>query len=142
MKRLYIFVIALNVMALTCIAGACGSSVGKAVPRTVEYTSTTDPVLAVVVDSVDFRSDLTRVYGRLVGRPHTSGRVDTASLLSGKSSWDATDIDGIDFKRYFQWEDDGEISVEIDFPAMKPLKTARLALMTARGKSVTTIKRK
>lgn len=142
MKRLYILMMAVSVMALSCVAGACGSSASVAAPRTVKYSSTTDPVLAVVVDSVDFRSDLTRVYGKLVGRPHTSGRVDAASLLSGKNSWAATDIDGVDFKRYFQWEEDGEIPVEIDFPAVKPLKTAQLVLTTVRGESVTTIKRK
>lgn len=125
-------VMAVSVMALTCVAAS----------RMVKYTSTTDPVLAVVVDSVDYRADLTRVYGKLVGRPHTSGRVDSASLLSGKSSLSATDIDGVDFKRYFQWEDDGEIPVEIDFPAVKPLKAAQLILTTPRGESVTTIKQK
>lgn len=131
-------------MALGCVAMACGSSSDVAAPvaRVVGYTSTTDPVLAMVVDSVEYRSDLTRVYGKLVGRPHTSGRVDAASLLSGKSTWQATDIDGIDFKRYFQWEEDGEIFVEIDFPAVKPFKTAQLTLSTTRGESVTTIKRK
>lgn len=132
MNRLYMLVMAVSVMALTCVAA----------PRTVKYTSTTDPVMAVVVDSVDYRSDLTRVYGKFVGRPHISGRVDAASLLSGKRSLSATDIDGVDFKRYFQWEDDGEIPVEIDFPAVKPLKAAQLILTTTRGESVTTIKRK
>ena len=125
-------VMAVSVMVLTCVAAS----------RTVKYTSTTDPVMAVVVDSVDYRSDLTRVYGKFVGRPHTSGRVDAASLLSGKRSLSATAIDGVDFKRYCQWEADGEIHDEIDFPAVKPLKTAQLVLVTSRGESVTTIKRK
>lgn len=142
MKRLYILVMAMSVMALTCLAGACGSTSGVSAPKSVKYSSTTDPVLAVVVDSVDYRTDLTRVYGKLVGRPHTSGRVDGATFLSGKISRSATDIDGVDFKRYFQWEDDGVIPVEIDFPPLKPVKTARLVLSTSRGESVTTIKRK
>lgn len=142
MKIRYILATTVCAMALSCMAGACGVSGGAVAPKTVKYTSTTDPVLAVMVDSVDYRADLTRVYGKLVGRPHTSGRVDSASLLSGKSSWNATDIDGVDFKRYFQWEDDGEIPVEIDFPAVKPLKAAKLVLVTTRGESVTSIKRK
>lgn len=142
MKRLYILVMAVSVMALTCLAGACGSASGAAAPKSVRYSSTTDPVLAVVVDSVDYRTDLTRVYGKLVGRPHTSGRVDGATFLSGKISRTATDIDGIDFNRYFQWEDDGVIPVEIDFPAISPVRTARLVLTTSRGESVTNIKRK
>ncbi len=130
MKRLSFLILAVVAVAVTLGA------------KVVKYSSATDPVLAVVVDSVDFRSDLTRVYGKIVGTPHTSGRVDAASLLSGKRSWQGTDIDGVDFKRYFQWEDDGQIPVEIDFPAMKPFKTAQLVLTTVRGESVTTVKRK
>lgn len=136
------FVVAVSAMAVTCLAAACGSAVGASAPECVKYSSTTDQVLSVVVDSVDYRSDLTRVYGRLIGRPHTSGRVDGAAFLSGKISHAATDIDGVDFQRYFQWEDDGVIPVEIDFPACKPVRTARLVLTTPRGESVTTIKRK
>ncbi len=65
--------------------------------------------LPLVVDRMAYRSDLTRLYGRLVGRPHTSCRVDAVSLTAGKRVYTATDIDGVDFKRWFQWEDDGEI---------------------------------
>ena len=128
MKRLSFLI-----SAIVAVAFAVGA-------KTVKTTSTTDPVLAVSVDSIDFRKDLTRVYGKLVGRPHTSNRVDAATLLAGKSSVTADDIDGVDFKRYFQWEDEGEIIVEIDFPAMKRFNAARLVLVTPRGESVTQIK--
>lgn len=128
MKRLSFLI-----SAIVAVAFAVGA-------KTVKTTSTTDPVLAVSVDSIDFRKDLTRVYGKLVGRPHTSNRVDAATLLAGKSSVNADDIDGVDFKRYFQWEDEGEIIVEIDFPAMKRFNAARLVLVTPRGESVTQIK--
>ncbi len=128
MKRIYFLII-----AFAAVAFAVGAKV-------VKTTSTTDPVLAVTVDSIDFRTDLTRVYGKLVGMPHTSNRVDEATLLSGKSSFKADDIDGVDFKRYFQWEDEGEILIEIDFPKMKRVNAAQLILVTPRGESVTSIK--
>lgn len=128
MKRFYFLII-----AFATVAFAVGAKV-------VKTTSTTDPVLAMTVDSIDFRTDLTRVYGKLVGRPHTSHRVDDATLLSGKSSFKADDIDGVDFKRYFQWEDEGEILIEIDFPKMKRFNAAQLILVTPRGESVTSVK--
>lgn len=128
MKRFYFLIIAIAAVVF---------AVGAKVVRT---TSTTDPVLTVTVDSIDFRTDLTRVYGKLVGRPHTSHRVDEATLLTGKTSFKADDIDGVDFKRYFQWEDEGEILIEIDFPKMKRFNAAQLILVTPRGESVTSVK--
>ena len=65
------------------------------------YASTPDATLAVVVDSIDFRNDLTRIYGKFTGTPHTSNRVDSAILKSGKQIYNGNDIDGVDFKRYF-----------------------------------------
>ena len=103
---------------------------------------TPSPVLTLSVDSIDYRPDLTRLYGKLIGRPHTSQRVDAATILSGKSILTATDIDGVDFKRYFQWEDDGSIPVEIDFPAVKQFGSATVELDTPRGKSITRVKKK
>lgn len=87
--------------------------------------------LMLRIDSIDYRKDLTRIYGTLVGRPHTSGRID-AVLLNGIH---CCDIDGVDFNRYFQWEDDGKIPVELDFPGMKYLKSATLQLQTPHGTS-------
>ena len=106
------------------------------------YVSTPDATLAIAVDSIDFRKDLTRVYGRLTGTPHTSSRVDSAVMKSAGRSYTGNDIDGIDFKRYFQWEDDGCILIEIDFPAMRQFKFARLHLSTPRGESITNLPRK
>lgn len=146
MKRLYFLAISLSVMAFSSVAASCGASKGvMSSPQSttvVRYTSTTDPVLSVVVDSVEYRQDLTRLYGKLVGMPHTSGRIDAASLLSGKTAMPAADIDGVDFNRYFQWEDDGLIPIEIDFRASSPLNAAQLILTTTRGESVTNMKRR
>lgn len=104
-------------------------------------TLTPSSVLTLSVDSIDFRPDLTRLYGKLIGRPHTSHRVDAAVMLSGKSVLTSDDIDGVDFKRYFQWEDEGIIPVEIDFPAVKKFSAATVELDTPRGKSITRIKK-
>ncbi|MCM1518063.1 MAG: hypothetical protein NC117_05420 [Pseudoflavonifractor sp.] len=93
------------------------------------------------VDNIDYRQDLTRVYGRLLGRPHTSCRVDNITLSSGEVDYTATDIDGIDFKRWFQWEDDGSIAVEIDFPRMKRRDTFTITISTPRGVRTFHIKR-
>ncbi len=84
-------------------------------------------------DSIDFRADLTRVYGKLVGSPHTSNRIDAVQLRASKAI--ADDIDGVDMKRWFQWEDDGIIPVEIDFPAMKFRSSVEMEVITPRGTS-------
>lgn len=64
------------------------------------------------VDSIMYRDDVTRIYGKFKGHPHTSWRIDEATL----SGTGIVDIDGVDLKRWFQWEDDGIIPVELDFP--------------------------
>ncbi|MCM1349404.1 MAG: hypothetical protein NC338_08330 [Firmicutes bacterium] len=88
------------------------------------------------VNSVDFRPDLTRVYGTLNGRPHTSNRIDRLVLVTptGKQ-FEATDIEGVDFKRWFQWEDSGKIEVEIDFPAMTEVNRFTLKAQGPKGES-------
>lgn len=72
--------------------------------------------LRIEIDSISCREDLSRVYCRAIGRPNTSNRID-AIKLNGKIA--ATDIDPIDFQRAFQWEEDGVLPLEIDFPALK-----------------------
>lgn len=104
------------------------------------YSSQSEGNLTFTVDSIDYRKDLTRVYGRLMGRPHTSNRIDGVVFTGTGISLTSTDIDGVDFRRYFQWEDDKTIPLEIDFPAVKSLKNAQLIFDTPYGKSTTTIK--
>ena len=88
------------------------------------------------VTSIDYRPDLTRVYGTLVGRPHTSERIDELTIMTpGGKVISSTDIDGVDMKRWFQWEDDGAIEVEIDFPAMKQLKSFTIISKGPKGES-------
>lgn len=97
------------------------------------YRNTAAEHINLVVDSIDFRDDLTRLYGRLIGRPHTSQKIVKMEMRLSSGTFEATDIDGIDFNRWFQWEDDGTIPVEIDFKAMSPVKSGTLIMETARG---------
>ena len=100
-------------------------------------SATSTGSLTLLADSVDFRSDLTRVYGRLSGRPHTSNRIDFISVRASEGAeTESSDIDGVDMKRWFQWEDDGIIPVEIDFPAMKPQTYMVITVQGPRGESI------
>lgn len=75
-----------------------------------------DHYMTIQIDSISCREDLSRVYCKALGRPHTSNRIDGVKL-DGKIA--ATDIDPIYFERAFQFEDEGEILLEVDFPALK-----------------------
>ncbi len=100
-------------------------------------SATSTGSLTFLADSVDFRPDLTRVYGRLSGRPHTSNRIDFIYVRPAQGAQaESTDIDGVDMKRWFQWEDDGIIPVEIDFPAMSPQSGMVITVEGPRGESV------
>ena len=48
----------------------------------------------------------------------------------------STDIDGVDMKRYFQWEDENYIEVEIDFPPMKKSRTMTVSVVGPNGNSL------
>lgn len=89
--------------------------------------------LSVATDTVEWRSDVTRVHCRLKGIPHTSHRVDSVAMTAGSKRFVATDIDPIYFTRSFQWEDDGVIPVEIDFAPMKARKQFTLIFYTPYG---------
>ena len=92
--------------------------------------------LEFVCDSVDFRPDLTRVYGKFNGRPHTSNRVDSMTMDRLLAPLPCTDLDGVDLKRWFQYEDEGTIPVEIDFGPCTPAEELTVRAVTARGQSV------
>ncbi|MDE6491368.1 MAG: hypothetical protein K2L49_09450, partial [Muribaculaceae bacterium] len=76
---------------------------------------------------------LTRVYCRAIGRPHTAHRIDAAEIVAIGVKAAATDIDGVDFNRYFQWEECGEIPLEIDFPPMAEAATVQVGFTTVYG---------
>lgn len=73
------------------------------------------------VSKVIYKHDdnLVRLCGYLTGIPNTSARIDGITLSASGKKVDANDIDGIDFQRYFIWEEDGAIYLEIDFPGYK-----------------------
>ncbi|MDE6080439.1 MAG: hypothetical protein K2G35_10300 [Duncaniella sp.] len=122
MKKSLIYV--LLTAALT--VGFASTMEAKVERRWASTPVATDGGESFSVDSIDFRKDLTRVYGRLTGRPHTSGRIDTVEMENRGRKLVADDIDGVDFNRYYQYEDEGVILLEIDFPAMKPAEGAVL----------------
>ncbi len=129
MKRLIISIFFLSLAAFIAINA-------KVVRN---YSSHSDGKLTFTVDSIDYRQNLTRIYGHLLGKPHTSNRIDGVIITGTSVSYTSSDIDGIDFRRYFQWEDDGSIPVELDFPVMKRLESARLIFETPHGQSTTTV---
>lgn len=103
--------IAAATAAVAVLSGAAATS--ALVPNSQQFDFT---VTDVVVKTDD---NLARVCGNLVGMPHTSARIDSISLRGAKGiAIAADDIDGVDFERYFQWEDDGIIPLEIDFPGV------------------------
>ena len=132
-NRILFFVIAATVLFLTAFIGHARK----------EYSFASSPAktITLLVDSVDYRDDLTRMYGRLIGRPHTAQRIDKIELATEKTRYEATDIDGIDFTRWFQWEDEGVIILEIDFAPMIPLKSGILYITTPRGVEEITLNR-
>lgn len=88
--------------------------------------------IVLVIDSIDFRSDLTRVYGHIDSRPNTSACINSFVLNADNTPFRATDIDGFDFERRFQWEETGVLPIEIDFPVIKGVRpTASLNIVAA-----------
>lgn len=96
--------------------------------------------IGFVADSIEYRPDVTRLYGKIKGRPHTANRIDTLYGTFGKIKYSSTDIDGVDMKRYFQWEDNGLIPVEIDFPVVRTQTSFVLTLDGPRGESTWNIR--
>lgn len=107
-----------------------------------KYRTSAGAHISLIVDSVDYRTDLTRIYGKLIGRPHTSQRIDRVELKNGPRIYKSTDIDGVDFNRWFQWEDEGVITVELDFEAMRPAENAQIVITTPRGTDTINLNRK
>lgn len=61
-------------------------------------------------------------------------------LLINNDALTANDIDGVDFHRYFQWENEGRIDLEVDFPPIKPASDLQILFITAHGNLITTAK--
>ncbi len=100
-----------------------------------KYVKSTHPVnaQATAVDNTN-NQDATRITVSLVSQPNTSSRIDSVHLNNGKAVLAAVDIDGVDFGRYFQWEEDGVINVDVDFPRQKKfVKNATVVFHTVHG---------
>lgn len=121
--------------AVLTAAVACNtiSAGGKTVRGYTVTPQGDNPGIGLALDSVEYRKDLTRVYCRIIGRPSTSHRIDSVAI--GGSP--ATDIDGVDMKRWFQWEEEGEISLEIDLaPAAVAPGEMEIFMLTPRGAAI------
>lgn len=95
---------------------------------------TSNPGFNVIPDKSIATDDGIHITLCLVGIPSTSQRIDGIDLVDGTNVIPAADIDGIDFKRYFQFEDEGVQVVEVDFPYKGTLpKTATLVFHTEKG---------
>ena len=127
-----------RIIALIITAVAMGNTVSAKIERGYEC-HTTENGLMLHIDSIDYRKEVTRVFGRLLGQPHTSNRVDAVKL----DGIHCCDMEGVDFNRYFQWEDDRQIAVELDFPpTKKPYASGNIQIMTPRGESTIKFTRK
>lgn len=93
-----------------------------------------DADINIIPDKVTKTDDGIRIALCLIGIPHTSQRIDSVDLVIGEKKYAATDIDGVDFERYFQFEDEGVLTIEVDFPFKGALpKTATLDFHTVNG---------
>ena len=100
----------------------------------VSAQNVSDPGFNVIPDKSVATDDGVRLTICLVGIPSTSQRIDGIDLVDGKTVIPATDIDGVDFKRYFQFEDTGVQVIEVDFPFKGSIpKTATLLFHTEKG---------
>lgn len=93
-----------------------------------------DAEFNVIPDKVTPTDGGIRISVCLVGIPSTSQRIDSVDLTVGPKVIKATDIDGVDFERAFQFEDTGVQVIELDFPFKGQLpKGATLTFHTANG---------
>ncbi|MFG6396441.1 MAG: hypothetical protein K1V89_03755 [Muribaculaceae bacterium] len=93
-----------------------------------------DADINIIPDKTVKTDEGIRISLCIVGIPHTSQRIDGIDLVMGPKLVKATDIDGIDFERYFQFEDEGVQVIEVDFPFKGTLpKNAKLIFHTAKG---------
>lgn len=93
-----------------------------------------DADINIIPDKTIKTDEGIRISLCIVGIPHTSERIDGIDLVMGPKIVKATDIDGIDFERYFQFEDEGVQLIEVDFPFKGTLpKTAKLIFHTVKG---------
>ncbi len=81
--------------------------------------------MKIEVDRIDNNNSdhVSRVSCTIIGVPHTSSRVDSVTAVIKGRVYKSTDIDGIDFGRYFQWEEEGAIPVDVDIVHTRTFST-------------------
>lgn len=122
---------ALRFAAIMLLAG--GASVVTPAPVAAQVNQL-DAEFNVIPDKVTPTDGGIRISVCLVGIPSTSQRINSVDLTVGDKIVKASDIDGIDFERAFQFEDTGVQVIELDFPYKGKLpKTATLTFHTAKG---------
>ena len=122
---------ALRFAAIMLLAG--GAAFVAPAPAAAQVNQL-DAEFNVIPDKVTPTDGGIRISVCLVGIPSTSQRIDSVDLTVGDKVVKATDIDGIDFERYFQFEDEGVQLIEVDFPFKGTLpKTAKLIFHTVKG---------
>jgi len=103
-------------------------------PQAAAQTDQLDAGINIIPDRTVKTDEGVRITVCIVGIPNTSQRIDGVDLVMGPKIVKATDIDGVDFERYFQFEEDGVIVVETDFPFKGIIpKTAKLVFHTVKG---------
>lgn len=118
--------------ALAILTG--GTALSLTVPQVCAQVNQLDAEINIIPDKSVKTENGIRISVCLVGIPHTSQRIDGVDLVIGDQTIQANDIDGVDFKRYFQFEDEGVQTVDIDFPFKGALpKNSRLIFHTANG---------
>lgn len=103
------------------------------------------PQATALVTGVDNTNNqgTTRISFELVSAPNTSSRIDSIAMINGAGRNLASDIDGVDFSRYFQWEEDGILKIEADFPrTYKLADDASIVIYTVHGDIKATLPKK
>lgn len=122
---------ALRLAAIMLVAAAATTVTA---PEATAQVNQMDAEMNIIPDKIAKTDEGIRISLCLVGIPHTSQRIDGIDLVMGSKLVKATDIDGVDFERYFQFEDTGVQTIEVDFPFSGALpKTAKLVFHTANG---------
>lgn len=103
------------------------------------------PQATALVTGIDNTNNqgTTRISFDLISAPNTSSRIDSIAMVNGAVRNMASDIDGVDFSRYFQWEEDGILKIEADFPRThKFAKDAAIVIYTVHGDITATLPKK
>lgn len=126
----------LLIVMLMSVAFVCKSHVYTGWEGITEALHTDNPVhnFDFEIDSIDFRKDLTRIYGRFIGTPHVGIKIKQILLTTNfNAQYFATDTDGFDLDKYFQFEETPTFNVEIDFEPIQPIPWVEITFVTANG---------